>query len=152
MLAGTVQCKQVLLQVTPYFFPSACIWYATYKTPAPFPECSDRWCNALAELAHIDARTILLLSSHPQLVTTTTAAIGGMNEHDLKSAGELLLRFTAAAPTFHSRSPGASNPSGRQNELRRFEFTAKTSGCFSSDDDEPGVAVTAPREPAAVEP
>ena len=115
--------------------------YVTKTFPAPFPERSDRWCNALADLAHIDARTIPLLSNHPQLVTKTTATIGGLNERDLKSAGKLLLRFTAAAPTFHSRSPDARNPTGSQTVIRRFEFTSKTGGRFSSDGDEPGVAV-----------
>ena len=88
------------------------------------------------ELAHIDARTILLLS-----VTKTTATIEGLNESDLKSAGELLLRFMAAAPTVHSRSPGAKKISGSQTVLRRFEFTAKTGGHFSSDGDGPGLAM-----------
>jgi len=40
-----------------------------------------------------------------------------LNERDLKSAKELLLRFTAAAPTVHSMSPGTRNPSGSQTVL-----------------------------------
>ena len=35
-------------------------------------------------------------------MTTTTAAIGGLNERDLKSAEELLLRFTAGRGAYLS--------------------------------------------------